>query len=83
MFWNMIREKTQVCQGVSDLITIEGNTVTDDVEKSNLLNSFFATIFTQENISNIPRMPDRKYTIFFNEVSINDGKVKNTCIIKK
>ena len=37
-FWNMVRDKIQVRQGVSDLKTTEG-----DIEKANLLNSFFAS----------------------------------------
>ena len=75
-FWNMVRDKTQVRQGVSDLNKTEGDTVTDDIEKANLLNSFFASAFTQENISNIPRMPARKVYNILNEVSINEDKVK-------
>ena len=75
-FWNMVRDKTQVRQGVSDLKTTEGETVTDDIEKANLLNSFFASVLTQENISNLPRMPDRKIYNILNEVPINEGKVK-------
>ena len=82
-FWNMVGDKTQVRQGVSDLKTIEGDTVTDDIEKANLLNSFFASVFTQENISIIPRMPDRKIYNILNEVSINEGKVKEILVSLK
>ena len=79
----MVRDKTQVRQGVSDLKTTEGDTVTDDIEKANLLNSFFASVFTQENISNILRIPDRKIYNILNEVSIREGKVKEILVSLK
>ena len=50
-FWNMVRDKTQVRQGVSDLKTTEGDTVTDDIEKANLLNSFFQSLHKRTQVT--------------------------------
>ena len=38
-------KKTEVKQGISDLVTDKGDTITDDTEKASLLNAFFATVF--------------------------------------
>ena len=59
------------------MVTKQGRRqVSGDVEKANLLKSFFATLFTQENVTNILRMPDRSFQNTLDDKSINEGKGK-------
>ena len=75
-FWNMVREKTKVKQGISDLVTDKGDTITDDTEKASLLNAFFATVFTKEDTINIPSLPERPFQNILDNVVINQERVK-------
>ena len=54
-FWNYIRSKTKVKSGISNLIKDDGTkTQTDEEKAADLLNNFFASVFTQEDMSYIP-----------------------------
>lgn len=51
-FWSHIKSCHKDYTGISTLI-VEGNTITDDLDKANALNNQFISAFTQENISTI------------------------------
>ena len=53
-FWKFVQDKTKLVSGISPLIDSEGKTVVTDSEKANVLNSFFSSVFTKENLDNIP-----------------------------
>lgn len=50
-FWPYmyVRNKTKSRTGVADLKDKDGHTVPIDIEKANLLNDFFASVFTKED----------------------------------
>ena len=52
-FWSHIKSCCKDHTGISTLI-VEGNTITDDLDKANALNNQFVSAFTQENVSTIP-----------------------------
>ena len=54
LFWNYVNSK---CKGSNDLTVIKmdnGSTLTDEREISECMNEFFASVFTRENLENIP-----------------------------
>ncbi len=53
-FWSYVASKTTVKSGIGDLINENGETISEDKEKAKLLNQFFASVFTQENTTDIP-----------------------------
>ena len=53
-FWKYVQAKTKSNVGISPLMTDNGKLATNDEDKANTLNNFFASVFTKENISNIP-----------------------------
>lgn len=58
-FWSYVREQTKTRSGMGDLKTEQGDCVTDDKEKADLMNNFFASVFTDEDKSNIPDFEQR------------------------
>ena len=53
-FWNMVREKTKVNEGIQDLQAEDGSTAISDRDKAAVLNKYFASVFTKENLTTIP-----------------------------
>ena len=48
-FWKYVRSKSQVKSGIGDLKDNMGHTVSDDKSKADVLNNFFASVFSIEN----------------------------------
>jgi hypothetical protein len=59
-FWNYVRSNTKVKSGISDLSKDDGTKTSCDEEKAEVLNSFYASVFTQEDVNIIPE-PDTKF----------------------
>ena len=74
-FPNMVREKTKVKEGIHDLATKDGVIITKDEEKANILNSFFVSVFTKEDISNIPVLTERPVQSMLEDVSFDASKI--------
>ena len=58
-FWRYVRSKTKTKDGISDLIMEDGSLSKSDEEKANVLNQFFASVFTREDLNNVPTLEDR------------------------
>ena len=59
-FWSYVRSKTKVKTGISDLDKEDGTRTKNDEEKANVLNDFFASVFTREDLSHVPE-PELKF----------------------
>lgn len=60
-FWNYVRSQSKTKSTIGDLIDSEGVLINDDEKKCEILNNFFASVFTHENTANIPNFIDRIY----------------------
>ena len=54
-FYRYVRSKTKSKVRVGHLKDSAGNVIDDNKSMCEILNNYFASVFTQENISNIPR----------------------------
>ena len=54
-FWKYIRAKRKDYHNISTLI-VDGESISDTKSKANALNNYFESVFTKENLSNIPSM---------------------------
>merc|ERR1711860_460210 len=52
--YQYVASKTVKKEGIYDLINKDGKLTSDDKEKCDILNSFFSSVFTIEDTSNIP-----------------------------
>ena len=53
-FWGYLRDKTKSKTMVADLKDLNGNLISDDSGKAELLNSFFASVFVEEPPGQLP-----------------------------
>ena len=58
-FYAYANSKMKTKEGVADLLDEEGKTITNNKEKANILNNFFCSVFTEENIKDMPECEDR------------------------
>ena len=55
-----IKSKRQDNIGIASL-AVNSTTYTDDLDKANILNNYFSTVFTKEDTSNLPSIEDSTY----------------------
>lgn len=58
-FWNYIRSKSKKQHNFPDMITTEGTILTEDNDKANHFNNYFASVFTEEDRGEIPQLEQR------------------------
>lgn len=74
-FWSYVKSKTNCRTGVADLRKADGTKTTTDEEKVELLNKFFQSVFTQENMDSLPDPPDFNFMSTLEDINIKDEKV--------
>ena len=52
-FWTYIKSKTKVKSSIPNLKSPEGNEATTDSDKAAILNSFFSSVFTNEDLDSL------------------------------
>jgi hypothetical protein len=77
-FWKYVSSKTKSRSGVSDLERGDGSMTTSNKDKAEVLNQFFSSVFTREDIDNVPSLGDR----YEGEV-LSDLKVTEEAVLKK
>ena len=79
-FWNYAKQQTKTKPGISDLETElpngEKKTTKNDQEKVEVLNSFFASVFTNEVPGPIPNFEPRPFTDILSTINITTEDVK-------
>ena len=76
-FYQYISSKTVKKDKIGDLENSQGQTLSSDEEKSNELNDFFTSVFTNEDVKNVPDMnkPAENITLSTTaEISVSDMK---------
>ena len=55
-FWKYVQEKMKINTSINALKTDSGQMAVTDSEKAETLNNFFSSVFTRENLDNLPQM---------------------------
>ena len=77
-FWQYVQEKTKCVSGISPLDKGDGNLAFDSKEKADILNRFFSSVFTHENVDNVPDLEpgSRSDHTFLSDVVITEEAVR-------
>ena len=59
-FYQYVASKTVKREGIHDLINNDGNIVSNDKEKCDILNSYFSSVFTVEDTNDLPTIDSNK-----------------------
>jgi len=60
-FWNYVDSKIEVKTGVATLMSCNGDKATTPLQKAELLNTFFSSDFTSENLNVLPELDNLNY----------------------
>ena len=74
-FWNMVRDKYMTKPGITE-IDYNGVRITEDADKAECLNQFFASVFTEENTSIIPKLANIDNITYLETLTVTEQKVK-------
>lgn len=74
-FWAYVNSKTKLRSGISDLKDENGDMRSSDVDKANILNNFFASVFTKEGDSVIKELTPKPLDLL-QELNVDADKVK-------
>ena len=76
-FYAYAKSKLNTNHGIPDLVNDNKEKVSTDSEKADLLNSFFCSVFTKENVDEVPELPRRvPFESSLNSVDITKEKVQ-------
>ena len=75
-FWNYVQSKTKTRNAVGSLISETGDIVTDGLRKAQMLNNFFTSVFTKEDVTNIPIFESRSNGVMLENFEITEEIVE-------
>ena len=82
-FWRYVKSKTKVKGGVSNLKNSDGQYISSNQHKAELLNDFFTSVFTKENLNNIPEINEKDVDIKLETIQISEtGNYQTNEIVK-
>ena len=78
LFWSYVRSKLKTKSAIGQLQGQDGTAIDDNQEKADLLNSYFASVFQNEESEPIPNFEDRAFQHEINTVMITLDKISKT-----
>lgn len=76
-FWKYVNKLLKRSTGVANLIKPDKSFTKNDNEKANVLNDFFSSVFTKEDINNIPKIENKSKNNFLSDIILTKESVKN------
>ena len=75
-FWNYVRSKSKKSNSYPDLIDEGSNIISDDKQKANYFNEYFASVYTDEDKHFIPRLELRNKDKFLGTINFTPSLVE-------
>ena len=69
-FWAYVKRQTKTDHSLQPLKTADGTMTVENEEKAELLNDFFASVFTNEDLNNVPDIDDKTVTAYLETLEI-------------
>ena len=75
-FYKYAQSKMKTRVWITNLSDDAGNLITNDKEKANLMNQYFSSVFTKEDMSNLPNFEERVFDQPLSEFNITPEMVE-------
>ena len=73
-FWRYVKSKTKSVGGVFNLKNENGVFTKSEAEKAELLNDFFSSVFTKENLDTLPEVTDKEVLSELDNIVISESE---------
>ena len=74
-FWSYVKNKAATKSGIGDLVDNDNNVVTNEDDKANVLNKYFGSVFTEEDLSSIPEPDNLSFDTPLTKIEINEDNI--------
>ena len=74
-FWKYVNNLLKRSTGVANLIKPDNSFTKTDEEKADVLNNFFSSVFTKEDITNLPNIENRSKNNFLSDIILTKEAV--------
>ena len=74
-FWRYVNTSLKTRPDIDAIKRIDGSLASSDQEKTDLLNSYFSSVFTREDLSNIPNFEVNEDIPLLDNISISPSMV--------
>ena len=75
IFYSFVNSKMKVKESIGDLVNKDGNKVSSNDEKAEILNNFFCSVFTKEKTDSIPECENKNKENYIDNVIFTKDKV--------
>lgn len=75
-FWKYINTKLKRVTGIANLTKNDKTLSKSDKEKAEILNDFFCSVFTKEDLTNVPTLSPRNNDTFFTDIILTREAIK-------
>lgn len=76
-FYQYVNSKLHTKSNIADLRVDNGSMVEDDTQKATMFNNFFGSVFTKENLQNIPELEKRRCQRELDNIVITESSVRD------
>ncbi|KAK3099345.1 hypothetical protein FSP39_003028 [Pinctada imbricata] len=77
-FWRYVKSKTKIKESIPNLNSTDNMAVDDLIGKTTLLNNYFVSVFTKEDLTVLPTFEERNYSTTLNEIHFQEEEVLQT-----
>ena len=74
-FWSYVKSKTKIESSIPALKSSDNNEATTDNDTAAMLNYFFSSVFTNEDLDNLPHINSHQYSVPLSNISITIEQV--------
>ena len=78
LFWSYVRSKIRTKSNIGQLELPDGSSTNDNQEKTEILNNYFASVFTEEGPEALPDFEERNFAEPLTNIAINETKIIKT-----
>ena len=76
-FWKYVNCKLKRTTGIANLKKPDDTLTTSDEDKANVLNDYFSSVFTKEDLKDVPELSPRNKDTFLSEIILTREAVKD------
>ena len=79
MFWRHVNSKRKCKQGIAPLKDENNDIISDDKGKANVINKYFSSVFTKEDLQTLPKMSEgeKSCDMFVSDLVITEKAVRD------